>query len=386
MSDMIGKTLGQYQIVELIQDTGVATVYKGYQPTMNRYVTIEVLKSQDPGYVNAFSQQNEMLARIQHPHILSIFDSGQSEGAIFRVLRYAEGGILLNHLMQYYDLRKTAGLISGIVAGLETIHSQGLVNGNLQPGSIYLDESGQPMLTDFGLPRYSGTPITPYLSPEQIQGGVVDKRTDVYALGVLLYVLLSGEIPPAGVVVSLRAKRSDLSDSVEKVVFRAMAQNPDARFQSAQEFLNALITALQPVIPQQPTAQPQTHQPSAQPPARGGVNWAAIILAVVLVLVVCGGLGLLYNWYINRPTPPDQGQPIQPPVEVVPTKEPEQTEAPIEPPKDTQPPDVPLTTPEAGAPIQLPAVCNSLGFAGSIFLFGIVMKTRKRVGNKRKIQ
>ena len=93
-------------------------------------------------------------------------------------------------------------MISGVVAGLEKIHAQGYVHGNLEPGNIYLDEGGVPLLTDFGLPKPPGAPLTPYMSPEQSQGGIVDRRTDVYALGVLLYEMLTGETPPPGVVVS----------------------------------------------------------------------------------------------------------------------------------------------------------------------------------------
>ena len=224
MADFIGKTLGQYQITELTKDTISSLIYKGFQPSMNRYVTVSVLKSQDSAAQQAFKQQNELLAQIQHPNILPIYDSGQAEGQIFRVLRYAEGGVLQDHLMQYYESRAAAGLTSGIVAGLEKIHAQGLVHGNLEPGNIYLDEARQPLLTDFGLPRAIGIPLTPYMSPEQVQGGIVDKRTDVYALGVLLYAIVTGQIPPPGVVISPRAIRPDLPESVEKVIFKAMAK------------------------------------------------------------------------------------------------------------------------------------------------------------------
>jgi len=87
-------------------------------------------------------------------------------------------------------------MMAGIVSGLEQIHAQGYVHGNLQSGNIYLGEGGVPLLTDFGLPKAPGAPLTPYMSPEQIQGGIVDRRTDVYALGVLLYELLVGRQPP----------------------------------------------------------------------------------------------------------------------------------------------------------------------------------------------
>ena len=166
MSDLLGKTLGQTQITELIRDTGIALLYKGFQPGINRYVMVEVLKSSDAAAVQLFTQQTELLAQMQHANILPIYDSGIAEGQAFRVLRFAEGGVLQDRLLQYSDLGKAAGLLSGVVAGVEKIHAQGLVHGNLEPTNIYLDESGQPMLTDFGILRVPGAAITPFLSPE----------------------------------------------------------------------------------------------------------------------------------------------------------------------------------------------------------------------------
>ena len=377
MSDLIGKTLGQYQIVELIQDVGTALVYKGFQPSMNRFVTVKVLKSQDPLLVQAFTQQNELLAQIQHPNILPIYDSGQAESLVYRALRYAEGGVLQNHLMQYYNLEIAIGLMSGIVAGLEKIHAQGLIHGNLQPGNIYLGEAGQPLLTDFGLPKTAADPITPFMSPEQVQGGIVDKRSDVYALGVLLYVLATGATPPAGVVVSLRAKRPDLSESVEKLIFKAMAQDPDARFQSVREFQNALFTALQPVVPVQAMSQPQAYQPA---PYRRGTNWAAIILGILLVIILVGGAGLILGWWGNQASEPGTAIPIEPPVEAPPpTQLPEIPEIPVEPPTEA-----PITPPEDGSPSQLPEVCNSIIGAGGIVILGGVLAVQKRSASKRR--
>ena len=389
MSDLTGKTLGQYQIVELVQDTGSALIYKGFQPNMNRYVAVEVLKSPDHAAVQAFMQRNELLAQIQHPNILPIYDSGQTEGLHYRVTALADGGVLQDHLMAYYDPGKAAGLLSGVVAGLEQIHSQGWVHGNLEPGNIYLNQAEQPLLTDFGLSKGAGIPITPYMSPEQVQGDVVDKRTDVYALGVLLYTLLIGETPPAGVVVSPRAKRPNLPASVEKVILKAMAQNPEARFQSASEFQHALTAALQPVVPT-PTSAPQTQAYQPPPPASRGTNWAAIILGVILVVVICGGIFFVFNWWSNRPVEPAPGEPVQPPAEVEPTAAPVEPEQPVEPPAEVEPPDdsvgeePPSEPGEGDQPAQLPAVCSSGGFAGGFFILGSVLMVRKRSYRKRK--
>jgi serine/threonine protein kinase len=389
MTDLIGKTIDQYQIIELIKETDHDLIYKGFQPNMNRYVAIKVIKSQDPFAVQAFTQQNELLAQIEHPNILPILDSGQVENYAFRVLRYVEGGVLRDHLFEYYDPRKAAGLISGIVVGLEKIHAQGYVHGNLEPGNIYLDEGGVPLLTDFGLPKAPAAPITPYMSPEQTQGGIVDRRTDVYALGVLLYEILTGEAPPPSVVVSPRAKRPDLPESVEKVIFKAMAQNPEARFQSAREFQNALSAALQPVVPVQASVpmEQSPSQPSAPPPpAPKRTNWAAIILGIVLVIVICGGTVLFFSWWSNRDGDDVALEPTSPPVEIVPTDEPPE---PTQPPDPTQPPEEPQPTDspeEPGEPPELPEICNSTGFIGGFFLLGSILTIRKRKRSKHRIE
>ena len=119
MSEWIGKTISQYQIVELIEESGAYWIYKGFQPSMNRYVAFKVLKSQDPVEVGAFNQQNTILAQVRSTNILPILDSGSAQGLAYRVLPYIENGVLCDHLFEYYDSRKAAGLISGVVAGLE---------------------------------------------------------------------------------------------------------------------------------------------------------------------------------------------------------------------------------------------------------------------------
>jgi serine/threonine protein kinase len=394
MVDLQGKTLDQYQIIELIKETNRELIYKGFQPTMNRYVAFTVLKSQEPHHVQSFTQQTELLAQIEHPNILSLISSGMAEGHAYRVLRYIESGVLRQHLFEYRDPRQAAGLMAGIVAGLEKIHAQGYVHGNLKPDNIYLDQGGIPLLTDFGLSHDPGAPLTPYLSPEQTQGGIVDRRTDVYALGVLLYEILTGEAPPPGVVVSLRAKRPDLPEALERVIFKAMAQNPEARFQSALAFQNALSDALRPVVPAQTPVQPELQTPaqtSAPPPsAPRRTNWAAIILGIVLVVIICGGMVLLFSWWSNREGDDVALEPTATPVEIIPTDEPpEPTQPPEEPeptdvpeePEPTQPPEEPEPTDapeEPGEPPEMPEICNSAGFVGGFFLLGSFLSIRKR--------
>lgn len=386
MSDLSGTTIGQYQIIEPIGTDGPVQIYKGFQPATNRYVSVWVLQTQDPAAAQRFTQQSEIIARFQHPNILPLIDSGKGDGLVYRVSLFPEGGSLQNRLFEYYDPRKAAGLFSGIVDGLAAIHAQGLVHGNLESGNIYLDRGGRPLLTDFGLPKPSGAPLTPYMSPEQTLGGPVDSRTDIYALGVLLYEVLTNELPPAGAVANPRAKRPDLPEALERVVFKAMAQDPNARFQSVTEFRNALNAAVQPAAPPQtgapaPQAQPQQAAPPPPPaPAGSTTNWTAIILGVLLVLVLCVGAVFLYKAVSGDDgTVPPEATPTEG-MEAPPTEAPPPTEPPAPPTEQPAPPtddgDGTIGIPEGEN--RVPLVCQSGGFIGGFALFGGVLLVAKR--------
>jgi serine/threonine protein kinase len=394
MSDLIGKTIGQYQVVEFSKDTGSTWVYKGFQPNMNRYVTIQVLKAQDEAAVRAFQGQSDLLAGVQGPNILPIIDSGISDHRAYRVFQFAEKGSLKENLFEFYGLRKATGLISGVVAGLEMIHAEGSIHGNLSSDNIYLSEGNQALLSDFGLPVNLAVQGSPYQSPEQVQGSIVDRRTDVYGLGVLLYEILIGETPPPGLVMSPRAKRADIPVDIEKVIFRAMAPNPDARFQSVREFQNALTFAIQPGVPTTPipsTPQPAMPTPAATPPpAQPTTNWTAIFLSVMLVIILCGGIGLIFGWWNNQDGDVPPVEPTSPPAEVVPTAEPPE---PTSEPSPTEDPGEPEPTPEVEQPIEpppdtvepiTPGICNAGGFAGGVFILGSFLMIRRHAGGAGK--
>ncbi len=403
MTDLLGRTIGPYQLVEAIDETGAALVYKGFQPSMNRYVALKVLKpgaARDPAIMQAFMQTGELAAQIQHPNILPVYDSGQAEGVYYRATPFIESGSLRDNLGLFYEPRQALILIDGINQGLEAIYSRGYVHGNLKPTNILLDEQRRPLLSDFGLARHPGAAPTPYDSPEQVQGGVVDRRTDVYALGVLLYEVLVGEPPPSGVIASPRARRPDLPESIERVIFKAMAQNPDARFQSPAEFRNALDAALRPVAPPvQPAAPPppSAGQPqAAPPPAKKGTNWLAIILGVALLAVLCLCVVLVgprvLDYVAGRtpePTQPIEVTVVLPTREERPTREPPPTEPeqpptePVEPPPTepvepppTEPGEPPDATPPPGG--GLPEVCGSVGFLGGAAILGGVVSANRR--------
>jgi serine/threonine protein kinase len=319
---------------------------------------------------------------------------GEAMGLVFRAMRLAENGSLRDHLAAgpqspFYEAHRAILLFQEIVEGLEFIHSQGYPHGNLTPSNILLDAMLHPLLSDFGLPGRIGGEVSPYLAPEQVQGGMVDRRADVYALGVLLYTTLVGAEPPAGVVVSPRSRRPDLPEGVERVIFKAMAQNPDQRFQTATEFFNAMRAAFvtpapasQPVYAPTPVAPvPVVSQTVTVGGQKRGTNWVAIILGVFVVLALCIGGIFIYQVYtqnqsatpgaptqpVAQPTqaPPIIIFPTQPPpvTQVLPTSEPNPTRPPLE--RPTSPPEQPTQPAEQPPQVEQPTPPPAQGTPGT---------------------
>jgi serine/threonine protein kinase len=375
--DLLGKTLGQYQLIEVIHQ-GENTVYKGFQPELNRYVAVKILapaQARDPAFVQQFRKDMELIRSLQQPNILPIYTYGQQQGLLFLVTPYIETGTLQERLPEYYTPARTPQIVSPVAGALAYIHSRGAIHGNLKPANILIDPQRQPLLADFGYSQGLdvGGRDNAYLSPEQLQGGLVDWRTDIYSLGALLYRMVVGETPPMGGVPSPRLQRPDLPVEVEQVILRAMAQYPDQRFQSAGELSQALeaAVALPPVVAQPIAPAPAAQAAAAPTPASSTSNyWLPLLLGVAVVCllgVVCAGalaymsLGsqdstespVIQPVFIGDPT----ATPGPPPAEVpsptveAPVDQPIQ-EATVEPPapEPTQEPPAPEPTQEAPAP------------------------------------
>ena len=305
MDSLVGKTLGQYQLVEIIhQDEN--TVYKAFQPSLNRYVAVKVLnpaRSRDLDFAQQFRRDMQLIVGLEHPNILPVYDYGQEEGLLYLVTRYIETGSLKDRIPPAFSLEQAQQMINGITDALDLIHSRGVIYGNLKPANILIDELGQPQLTDFGYTQGIdvGEQESVYLSPEQAQGVAADRRTDIYALGALLYGMVIGEPPPLGVVPTPRAQRADLPVEVEQVILKAMAQYPDQRFQTAPEFNHALNLAVpsQAAVYAQPTpvVAPTSAAVAEPEPERSPWGWIVGGVAIVglLLLLACFFFVILFG-------------------------------------------------------------------------------------------
>ena len=393
MANLIGKTIGDYQLVEMLDDAGDVVVFKAVQASTNRSVAFKAVnldETKDATIVQRFNQHAQLAAEMQHPNLLPVLDSGQVGNVGYLVTPFMQNRSVADHRSSYTDPHQALALFKALAPGLEYIYSRGSIHGNLQSKNIIMDDNRQPLLSGFGRTLLQGTAPSPTHSPEQVQGGVVDQRTDIYAMGVILYELLAGQAPMPGVVLNLGAVRADLPQGVDQVVKKATAQNPDERFQNTGELLSAFSTAMQPVPAAVPAPAPVPVQP--QPPAKKGFNWTGFILGVLVIAVLCLGavvLGPMVMDALNPPAEPIAEAPtteapiVEEPTAEAPTAEAPTAEPPTEaPPEEEQPP--PAETPEITPPdvpgdgSGLPEICNSLGLAGGIVLGGGLMTRRRR--------
>jgi len=270
-----GQMLGPYRIINQIGKGGMAAVYKAYQPSMDRNVAIKVLPSQlaeSKEFTARFQQEARIIARLEHPHILPVFDYGESDGTAYFVMRYLEAGTLKDKMEagRPLPLNEIDRIFTQLADALSYAHSHGIVHRDLKPANALIDSYGNIFLTDFGIakllesasPRLTqtdaimGTPA--YISPEQAQATTVDQRSDIYSLGIILYEMATGSVPfaadtPLAIILKHISDplpppsliKPDIPASIERVILKALAKNPGDRFSTADEFVTAWKRALE---------------------------------------------------------------------------------------------------------------------------------------------
>lgn len=263
----------RYHVTSHLARGGMADVYQGTDTLLNRPVAIKVLHSQfsaDEAFVKRFRREAQAAANLSHPNIVGIYDWGQAGGTYFIVMEIVDGRSLRDVLKSEGALlsRRATEIAAETAAALSVAHSAGLVHRDVKPGNILLAKDGTVKVTDFGIARawddsqeltrtgaVMGTAT--YFSPEQAQGAAADERSDVYALGVVLYEMLTGRPPfmgdsPMSVAfqhVSAEALppsslNSDVPESLDSVVMKALRKDPAARYQSAEEMRQDLLSVL----------------------------------------------------------------------------------------------------------------------------------------------
>ncbi|MFC1806171.1 protein kinase, partial [Planctomycetota bacterium] len=300
-----GDRLGGCRIEGLLGRGGMAVVYKATQLSLDRAVALKVLPRQlarNRQFVDRFNREAAALARLSHPNIVSILDKGVEGETYFFVMEYVEGRSLRDHLRHQGPLapEDTLELMNGICAALEYAHDNHIVHRDLKPSNILLDPDGMPKLADFGIARIvtGGTTLSrgltvahsamgsaDYMAPEQREDAAnVDHRADIYALGVVLYQMLTGRLP-VGTFTPASRLNPAVPVAADRVIRKALANSPDDRFESASLFRAALAQALHTVHARGPGTGRHHVRTSSRP--------ATILLVVGIVAAVAIFAGLL---------------------------------------------------------------------------------------------
>lgn len=342
---MFPESVGRYQIHRELGRGGMATVYSAYDPRFEREVAIKFLPREflhNPQFRIRFEREAKAIAALEHAAIVPVYDFGEQDGQPYIVMRLMAGS--LSNLLEQgaLSLQKTVEILTTIAPALDAAHKRGIIHRDLKPGNILLDQYGKPFIADFGIARLNadaganltgsgiiGTPA--YMSPEQVQGeDDIDGRSDIYALGVIVYQMLTGQMPyqattPGKVMMAhlldpvpdILSVRTDLPPAVGAVLQRALAKKREQRFATASDFANALQAAARgvsldatalpqaaPTLMAKPAAPTRVAQKSkdasesptavAQPHARPG-SWGCVAIssAIAILLGAVALIGIL---------------------------------------------------------------------------------------------
>jgi len=317
--DLTGRTLGKYRLTEKLGQGGMAQVYRAYQADLDRYVAIKVLHPHltgDEEFATRFRREARVVAALEHPNILRVYDVGTENGLAFLVMEYLQGTSLkaewrdLDCRRERMELSRVGQIVAALADALDYAHRHGLVHRDVKPSNIILTNAGRTVLTDFGIARMvdattitssGGTLGTPaYMSPEQGRGEPGDARSDIYALGVVLYQLCTGRLPfdadtPYVVILKHmtaplpppRSVQPDLPRAVERVILKALAKDPNDRFQTAGEMAHALRAAIG-----------DQAAPARTPRSRRALLWIA---PLTLIAALAASSLFLKLWQPRRP-------------------------------------------------------------------------------------
>lgn len=366
---MAKKKIARYEIQSEIGRGGMAAVYLAHDPNFRRNVAVKLVAGNlehNTDFRERFEREAQLIARIEHPAIVPVYDFGEHNGQLYLVMRYIQGGTLADKIKkEIFTLRDATQLISQIAPALDAVHSQGIVHRDLKPGNILFDNFGNPAISDFGIAHFStatsdltgsaiiGTPS--YMSPEQVRADAeLDGRSDIYALGVILFEMLTGHGPfrantPMSVALkhltdalpSIRTFRPDLPTELESILGKALAKNRDERFANASELareLRAIPESLQgaskPVLvsrssgsdiatevdagdasalgetgpasrvesdraavsPKSALGNPSSQSPTSKTSSRGKFQIASAAGLIILLFIACGAIILLGAW------------------------------------------------------------------------------------------
>jgi serine/threonine protein kinase len=351
---MMPTKIGRYEIKAELGRGGMATVYRAYDPGFDREVAIKVLPKEflhDPNFHDRFKREIKIIAALEHPAIVPVYDVGEDDGVPYFVMRYMTGGSLTNQIERgIFSLQDAARIVEKLASALAYAHKKGVVHRDLKPDNILFDSNGDPYISDFGVASFSsgttdltgnaaiGTPA--YMSPEQAQGDKVDGRSDIYGLGAIIFQMLSGQQPykadtPMGVAVKqitdpvpeILKVNPTLPRETDTIIKTAMAKKREDRYPSTTELAKAfqqvaesrqtVASGKESVAPQsvatkqgspRTASSPVATQPASSSSASSGksrglvfAGIAIIGILVILAVVVLGAFFLKDKLFSSQP-------------------------------------------------------------------------------------
>jgi beta-lactam-binding protein with PASTA domain/tRNA A-37 threonylcarbamoyl transferase component Bud32 len=337
---------GRYLVESELGRGGMATVFKGTDTVLGRPVAVKVLSPQysgDANFVTRFRREAQAAASLNHPNLVSVYDTGTDDGVHFIVMEFVEAKTLADYLAGGGRImpERSIEIAEAVCDALSVAHAHGIIHRDIKPANIMITSKGDVKVTDFGIARVISGADTlaqtaavlgtaSYLSPEQAQSQPVDQRSDIYSLGVALYEMVTGRPPFSGDSPVMVASKhvleqptppsklnADVSPELEAVIMKAMAKNPDNRYQDADEMRADLERArlgqgvqATPLLPESartqriaPAGPPTAVLPPAAPEDGGRRRWWIPALIILLILAVLGvGLYLLASSLLSTNT------------------------------------------------------------------------------------
>lgn len=327
----VAKAFPQFEIIGLLGKGGMGAVYQARQPGLDRLVALKILPplaGKDPGFAERFSREARALARLNHPNIVGVHDSGQAGGLYYLVMEFVDGANLREvGRAGRLPPKQTLQIVSQICDALQFAHDEGIIHRDIKPENILLDKKGRVKIADFGIAKIIGA--TPerigltgardfvgtlhYIAPEQIeQPNAVDHRADIYSLGVVFYELLTGELPFGRF--PLPSSKVSVDVRLDDVVVRALQKEPERRYQHASEVKTDVqaITDAPPPLVSSPAGRQATaaiHQNTR------GSFWKLAVIGVVALMVLLAVV-VIGAWFFVRPQPLETNAQLLAPLQV----------------------------------------------------------------------
>ncbi len=326
--DFIGKSFGHYQIIEPLGQGGMATVFKALDTHLDRIVAVKIMMEQgqhSTQYVGRFRREARAMAQLTHPAIVNILDYGDQDGVLYLVMELMPGGTLKQKLGKPMPPEQAARILLPIARGLHYAHQHDIIHRDIKPTNILLTDSGEPMISDFGIAKIMqgeettgltttgaviGTPE--YMAPEQGLGKEIDKRADIYSLGIVFYEMVTGVRPyTANTPLTVLLKHAseplppprqfvpNIPADVERLLYKMLAKNPEDRYSNMEE----VIACLEKIAQGKKLAPDKARPVAIKPPAARKINWRLWLpaaLAAIGVIFILAALYLIF-WMPRNP-------------------------------------------------------------------------------------